>query len=993
MESALTESRAWAAAQTVVERLHFDISTHSGHVLVGEWCQIDGAWKATECRAGLGLYNFDPDSGSTLVGASTIRRGLSPLQMELEALVWAMQSMLAHNKQQINFQTDCVQLVKMVSKPAEWPVFEILLDEMEKCRRMFQTFSLTHIPRTENTKADKLARSARDQPHNVYYINSIPPVSLPERSCTAPKAELWGLYYGLCIAWEKGITRLEIEVDSALVVGFMKTGINDTHPLSFLVHLCHGFLLKDWEVRITHVYREANRLADGLTNYAFSLALGTGIGEVSRGTRVDESEEDSFYDRKMVKQRTHWRLRNRSIDSTWLPSRIFAAGDEPVGDRVNSYFKLSSIGAVLRYLQPSEIEQICPAFGKLLDAYSKQAYSGKLAHFLLTRQLVVNKNHEIWVVFSGKPIRFSLREFGFVTGLKCSPLPVVPAERMKSNPGVVPYWFTLFGGEPFVTREMLLSRLKRSRDLSSEVRVKYACLILVDGMLCRRSSTMKIPKEHVEMIRDLDYFLDYPWGRICFDMTIRCIRTRQTNQLAQPTVAIQGFIHTLQLVLLEAVPSAVAAVGDGTDTESGEEDTAMVTALKLDKIWELDSDDTVPVTSIIRMGDDSVVGDCSWVDELEDPQVDYMVEQIDEGALFNKDHFRGGRSRTLDPVQPVPTTASTGKRKGKAHVETASPVKVAKRGKRSSKRSKAESHKQGESTITMDMVAGHVKDALSLIEKSIMDSLQAGLKEVEGRLLFGIDSAITKKIDEHWKTKDADAAIGSVLRDIANEKENSIQNHATQEAPVEETNVIVSTNPANFAKKKFNAIVANPIPSRETLFTNGGGTERRADIMPSSFPFMLAKHHSRFKKLTKKESFEFNEEILEYNRWVAVVVDLASSSVTVFDPHAKAVRGSRLKPEFNFLCEILPYFIKKAASCEDMESFKLTTFSFSRDIQVAQVDDRGQTGIMAVMFIEFHASRGLVSVYTVSEDKIGERAENLAVEMFEFCCGDIDLDD
>ncbi|CAA7018347.1 unnamed protein product [Microthlaspi erraticum] len=92
--------------------------------------------------------------------------------------------------------------------------------------------------------------------------------------CTAPMAELWGVYYGLCFAWEQRITRLEVEVDSLMVVGFLKTGIEDSHPLSFLVRLCHGFLSKDWEVRVTHVYREANRLADGLANYAFSLPFG-----------------------------------------------------------------------------------------------------------------------------------------------------------------------------------------------------------------------------------------------------------------------------------------------------------------------------------------------------------------------------------------------------------------------------------------------------------------------------------------------------------------------------------------------------------------------------------------------------------------------------------------------------------------------------------------------------------------------------------------------
>lgn len=34
------------------------------------------------------------------------------------------------------------------------------------------------------------------------------------------------------------------------------------------------FLLRDWIARISHVYREVNRLADRLANYAFSLSLG-----------------------------------------------------------------------------------------------------------------------------------------------------------------------------------------------------------------------------------------------------------------------------------------------------------------------------------------------------------------------------------------------------------------------------------------------------------------------------------------------------------------------------------------------------------------------------------------------------------------------------------------------------------------------------------------------------------------------------------------------
>ncbi|CAA7034256.1 unnamed protein product [Microthlaspi erraticum] len=179
LESAITETRAWASAQSRDEIRLPTTVIHLGNTLSGEWCQLDGAWKETECRAGLGWYNYDPGSGSTLVGSCNLRRGLSPLQTELEALVWAMQSMLAHNKQQMNFQTDCAELVKMVANPNDWPAFEILLEEVEKCKRQFQAFSLSHIPRKKNTKADKLARSARDQLYDVCYVNSVPPVTLP----------------------------------------------------------------------------------------------------------------------------------------------------------------------------------------------------------------------------------------------------------------------------------------------------------------------------------------------------------------------------------------------------------------------------------------------------------------------------------------------------------------------------------------------------------------------------------------------------------------------------------------------------------------------------------------------------------------------------------------------------------------------------------------------------------------------------------------------
>ncbi|CAA7014686.1 unnamed protein product [Microthlaspi erraticum] len=80
----------------------------------------------------------------------------------------------------IVFETDCSDVVKMVSKPEEWPAFAPILEEFCRCRMEFTSFSIVHIPRTKNTKADKLARSARVLPTDVFYVNSVSPTWIPE---------------------------------------------------------------------------------------------------------------------------------------------------------------------------------------------------------------------------------------------------------------------------------------------------------------------------------------------------------------------------------------------------------------------------------------------------------------------------------------------------------------------------------------------------------------------------------------------------------------------------------------------------------------------------------------------------------------------------------------------------------------------------------------------------------------------------------------------
>ena len=94
------------------------------------------------------------------MGAMNLRRSLSPLHAECEALIWAMECMKTLQFSDVLFMTDCSQLVKMVSSLEEWTAFATHMEEF-CCSKTF--FS-------------KLARGARGSPSTMLYVDSLPPV-------------------------------------------------------------------------------------------------------------------------------------------------------------------------------------------------------------------------------------------------------------------------------------------------------------------------------------------------------------------------------------------------------------------------------------------------------------------------------------------------------------------------------------------------------------------------------------------------------------------------------------------------------------------------------------------------------------------------------------------------------------------------------------------------------------------------------------------------
>ena len=172
LKLAETESLIWREAQaSITERV---IQTTEVELQVlpnipGRWCFTDGSWKENDILC-----------GQRLMGARNTRASLTPLHSEVEDLIWEMECMKNLRQYQVTFATDCSQLVKMISKPEERPAFASYWEDIKILKGSFNHSQLIHISQTINSRADNLARSARQQSSFVVHMDAKLPMRFAE---------------------------------------------------------------------------------------------------------------------------------------------------------------------------------------------------------------------------------------------------------------------------------------------------------------------------------------------------------------------------------------------------------------------------------------------------------------------------------------------------------------------------------------------------------------------------------------------------------------------------------------------------------------------------------------------------------------------------------------------------------------------------------------------------------------------------------------------
>ncbi|CAG7901563.1 unnamed protein product [Brassica rapa] len=351
------------------------------------------------------------------------------------------------------------------------------------------------------------------------------------------------------------------------------------------------------------------------------------------------------------------------------PDMMFAAGEEPIGVRVLSYQSSSALKQIFNALDEGELDIIRrSSFGKLIEIADKPVFSGRFARYMLSRQLKTKKKHEAWFRFAGKPVRFSLLEFAIVTGLPCGQFPPKSKMMLKETITEQPYWPSLFGKVDTVTVSSVIKMLYRKTVKDTEIRIKYACLALLESVLLPTSLKMKISRDHVEAIKDLDAFFAYPWGRVAFDMLMGSIKERDEIALSQNTIAIKGFVLALQLVMVEAVPALTDVVQD--TCSSSESDSEDVDGHGRDIFCKKQTLNPAHARNLLVnsvLVEDPVgrinAGNLVYSDEEHDARVESMLVRISRSHRFNNSDFPSGLKKSdVDRMREVVKSTTKPKR-------------------------------------------------------------------------------------------------------------------------------------------------------------------------------------------------------------------------------------------------------------------------------------------------------------------------------------------
>lgn len=138
-------------------------------------CNVDGAWDKSKDNCGIGWVLRDHHGAVCWIGSRRLPKMRTPLEVEAEAVRWAMRFMLRLNFGNVIFETDSKCLVEAFKEEDRWPSLSTYLQDIKSLKSKMEGKKLAFQYREANRVADRIAKEIISFENNAPRLYTIMP--------------------------------------------------------------------------------------------------------------------------------------------------------------------------------------------------------------------------------------------------------------------------------------------------------------------------------------------------------------------------------------------------------------------------------------------------------------------------------------------------------------------------------------------------------------------------------------------------------------------------------------------------------------------------------------------------------------------------------------------------------------------------------------------------------------------------------------------------
>ncbi|KAL0875230.1 hypothetical protein Bca101_024935 [Brassica carinata] len=519
-------------------------------------------------------------------------------------------------------------------------------------------------------------------------------------------------------------------------------------------------------------------------------------------------------------------------------------------------------------------------------------------------------------------------------------------------------------------------------------------------------------------------------------MLMSSIKERKEVSLSQNTIALKGFVLSLQLVMVEAIPALTEVVNDGSSSarSGGGEDDDLVDEDENEKrsispghARDTDAAGKVAVHSIIVEGKEHFKAspELGWSDDEEDPIVDNLMTLVEQQFPFSKSSFIGGV--TNSEVNKMREDAKTEAINRKA-IPDSSTARCGNVSNFSRAVHQPDKRMTSQRHLGLNAGQGNQTDGPTEDQTSVERSCESGLAVVGKEICDREDQLGAAKSKRHKALPkslvgqyECDMRLlnrARVARVDPNNTGGNIDYSAKFSALLDklkspftirigqstlESNDLFELvqRSAPLQPKVVDVIMAH-IRSQFTL-NSAPNQSNQPVFMDTQFVSQLSKLFTKFSKMPKKESFRFPSNILERFRsypeaeryylpfnldkmhWVGVCIDCTRWSIVVMDCNIALRTDSVMVKEVSPIAQMFPYLLKQEG--KQLLHKDARAMPIERPRCIPQNTRLADSGASAILLVQAHAIAGVDVCKCITADKIDGEVERLAVMFYEATVG------